>query len=287
MTILTEGNKSFYFTTTASLLESDRDIASTWASQHIVANDQIKWVLGKYVEADNANSNGQFWSLDDLRMNKTTILHSPMNMSHAHQHIVGTFVAADLLYPTDENAKFDNAYIEALGAFWKYYFPDELGKVESAYANGSLYLSMECIGESVTCGQCGETASYVGPMSDTYCQHIQDRSAYRQLNNPHFLGGALVLPPDRPGWKGAEVKEISALIQDNIEEAERVYAEVAKTNPDAGPESWEATMQELIMLAKSFNVEQRDEINLGRSAADIGRKIGQEALNTARLLRKL
>jgi hypothetical protein len=211
MTILSESKNSFLFTTQARIIESDIDTASEWASKYIVSNPALKWIVGKYVEADNANSNGQYWTLSDLRLNQPTIQHSPMNMSHKANHIVGTFVASELIYPTIEE---QNPYIETVGAFWKFYFPEELSIIEEAYKQGDLFLSMECISDSVTCVGpmgCGQTFDYAGPMSQTYCDHIKERAAFRQLNNPHFLAGALIAPPDRPGWKNASVNEMSIL----------------------------------------------------------------------------
>ena len=59
MTILTEGQESFYLTVPAAVLDTSRDMAS-WASKHVVENANYKWILARYVEADNANSNGQY-----------------------------------------------------------------------------------------------------------------------------------------------------------------------------------------------------------------------------------
>lgn len=377
MTVLTEGNNSFFLSSQAILIENDRDVASDWASKHITNNKSIKWVLGKYVEANNANSNGQYWQLNDLRMSQPTIQHSPMNIGHRPHNIVGTFVASEMIYPTGaplaasfddsldfendgswldaessaekysipdgvqkaaqrglelhkkfgrggtsvgmntarilsaggsigiekvkhisryfprhagdnlddkesngwiawllwggdagrtwstniverynkENAAYSqvNPYIEALGAFWKYYFPGELSQVEAAYSSGNLFLSMECVSSSVTCAGpngCGESFNYAGPMSDTYCEHIKERASYRQLDNPHFLAGALVLPPDRPGWKGAEVKEISKIMNDHAEEAERAYAALSADAPHLSAEQLELAVQVLITNSK-------------------------------------
>jgi hypothetical protein len=240
VTILTENNHSFFFSTQASLVDTDRDMASQWASAHIVSNPAIKWITGKYVEADNANSNGQYWSLEDLRLSQATILHSPMNISHRANNIVGTFVASEMMYPAQGEA---NPYIETLGAYWKYYFPDELQYIEDAFAEGSLYQSMECVAESVTCAGplgCGETFAYTGPMAQNYCEHIKERSSYRQLNNPHFLAGALIYPPDRPGWNQASVKDLSKYVSDETKDA--IIRSIASECPHLSAKNWEQMM---------------------------------------------
>jgi hypothetical protein len=235
MTILTENENTFTLTSQAILIEDSRDVASSWASKHITSNPAFKWVLGKYVEADNANSNGQYWTLKDLQLNGPTISHTPMNIGHQAQRIVGSFVASDLIYPEFANS---NPYIEALGVMWKYYFPESVRQVEAAFEQGSLFLSMECLGETVTCGGpdgCGETFPYQGPMSNSYCTHIQERASYRQLNNPIFVGGALVVPPFSPGWKGAEVTDVAQ------ERATAIYEDLKKQSPHLSEQSLEAT----------------------------------------------
>jgi hypothetical protein len=70
-----------------------------------------------------------------------------------------------------------------------------------------------------------------------------------QLNNPHFLAGALILPPTRPGWKNAAVNEISDLIDQNLETAESLYQSFKAEAPHLGAEEWESLM---IRVLKSY-----------------------------------
>jgi hypothetical protein len=242
--ILTENETSFFLSTPAVIVNDEIDVASEWAGKHIVSNKAIKWILAKYVEADNANNNGQFWTLSDLQAKQTTIKHSPMNIGHRGQDIVGTWTAAEMMYPIDaDSAVHQNPYIETLGAFWRYYFPEMLAQVEAAYDTGSLFVSMECRGDSITCGGpngCGETFTYKGPMDESYCEHVLNRESYRQINNPHFLAGALILPPDRPGWSNAAVKELSALTSDS--QKEEMLHSIASEVPHLDHSEWEKIM---------------------------------------------
>lgn len=277
MTVLVEGANSYYLGTQALLLDDDREIASSWASKHIVSNAAIKWVIGKYVEADNANYNGQYWSLADLQMKSPTILHSPMNMNHQQKKIVGAFVAAEMMYPRDDSADANpmaHPYIETLGAFWKYYFPDELAVVESAFRAGECFLSMECVSSSITCGGadgCGETFPYDGPRSPTYCAHLLGPTAVKQLNDPHFLAGALIIPPAQPGWGGAEVKELSKLITEQTESANRIDQEIATEMPDL---DWKKREQIVLQLLRNAAEERASKI-----PADIlGRRIARDSI---------
>jgi hypothetical protein len=247
MTVVTEGKNSIFFSTPVTILDLDRDQASAWASQHIINNRAIKWLVGSYVEADNANSNGQQWSLSDLRESQYSISHTPLNLAHKSRAIVGTLVASEMIYPDFSDA---NPYIETLGAFWKYYFPEELAMVETAYQVGALYQSMECIAESVTCAGesgCGQTFDYAGPMSEEYCEHILNRESGRQLNKPLFLASALIYPPDRPGWKQASVNDLSALsLLVSDEDKHEIVQSIASSSPELSPQEWELMMFRII-----------------------------------------
>jgi hypothetical protein len=278
MTVLVQGPKSYYFATQAVLLDDTRDVASSWASKHIVANEAIKWIVAKYVEADNANYNGQMWKLQDLQLKKPTIVHSPMNINHAAHHIVGTFPAAEMMYPTgvgDQAQQQLNPYVEVLGAIWQFYFPEEMAAVEAAFKEGSLYTSMECVSHSVTCAAsdgCGKTFDYKGPISESYCEHLQKPGGVRQLNDPHFLAGALIIPPARPGWGGASVDEISALIEANLAQAERLYDEISRQSPHLDSKAWENLMIDLLHRASLEDDEEKTPAEI------LGRRVARQLL---------
>jgi len=239
MTLLYRGENSYFLGASAELVDfADRDTASGWASKHIFPNDAIKWVIAKYVEADNPNSNRQCWSLEDLRMAQPTINYAPMNMLHKADKIVGAYVANEMIYPTvdDESDSADAAhpYIETVGAFWRYYFPEQLAAIESAYNEGTLYQSMECVAKTITFETPdGETAEfdYMGPFHESYGSWNEKADAVRHLNQPHFLGGALIIPPTLPGWKGAEVKDLSEFVRTHEDLASETFASIASEKP--------------------------------------------------------
>ncbi len=258
MTILIEGAKSFFLGAQASLVNpmdlasNDRELA--WAERAVKANDAYRWVLGRFVEADNPNRNKQFWALDHLRMGQPTIQYAPMNLLHRARDIVGVFVDTEMVYPTGSTAAetAEHPYIEALGAFYKFYFPDELKIVEAAHATGTLFFSMECIANSITCGGesgCGKEFDYAGPRSEDYCDHLNGGLSNKELNEPHFLGGALIFPPEKPGWPGAEVKDLSKLVEEHAGECERAYSMIAAEAPHLSQNQWEYVMGELVYLA--------------------------------------
>jgi hypothetical protein len=252
-TIVVEGKNSFFLADRAFLLGAEqRELA--WAEKHVRKNPALGWVLGKYVEADRENSNKQFWALGDLHLAQPTITYAPMNMAHRAREVVGAFVATEMMFPVDEEmATTVNPYVEALGVIWKYYFPEQYKAVETAHASGQLYFSMECVAQSITCAGeagCGAEFGYAGPHSDTYCAHLNQGESTKQLNKPHFLAGALVVPPDRPGWSGAEIRDLSVLVKEHQAEAELAYEGVKQNSPDLSPREWENVMAHIVAHAK-------------------------------------
>lgn len=236
MSVLVRGENSYFMGAQAFLLDTERELASDWASKHISQNPAIKWVLGRFVEANARNNNRQAWALEDLRIHQPTIDHAPMNMVHQARHIVGTYVATEMIYPTEESAAGDptNPYVEALGAFWRYYFQEEYAAVQKAHDEGSLFFSMECVAqtikfEDVASGKT-EEFPYRGPFDESYGDWNKS-DATRWLNKPHFLAGALIVPPVKPGWSNATIKSLSQYMDQHSELAEQVYSSVGTQAP--------------------------------------------------------
>jgi hypothetical protein len=251
MGIIVEGTNANLVVSPAAILEQDHDVA--WAERYVEKNPALAWVLAKYVEADRANNNTQMWTLGDLRQYRSSVNHGPLNMLHQPRNIVGTIVANELVYPKNEEAQAANAYVETLAAFWKYYRPEEYEKIKQHHDSGSLYISMECVAETLTCDGdlgCQETFEYAGAESDSYCSHIQERKSVRRMNKPHFLGGGLIFPPVRPGWSNADVTDLSQLVHNYHEQAEQIYEQVAEQSPHLEPKQWEAMMLRVLSLAR-------------------------------------
>lgn len=252
MTIVVEGENSYHITSLAQILPDDREVASEWARQHVQPNPAYKWILGKYAEADRANSNKQFWALDQLQMAQPTITHAPMNILHRERHIVGAFTATEMIYPaTNEAAALDHPYIEALAVFWKRFFPNELAIIEQAHNQGALFFSMECVAQSVKCSGdqgCGEEYEFKGPSDLSYCDHINKHLSVKELINPHFLAGGLIVPPAAPGWKGADagVMAASRLLKAHENELDTIYDALVAEASHLDPKAWEALMIEIL-----------------------------------------
>lgn len=267
-TIVVKGENSYFLGSRAYVLNEDREMANgTWASKHMTSNKAFKWILGRYVEADNANSNNQYWTAGDLQLKHPTVKYAPLNMLHQQKNIVGAYVASEMLYPTDEKADGtpQNPYVEALAAFWSYYFPNELAAVERAHEEGSLFYSMECVGDTVTFrdGANEETFPYRGLRDESYGAWNENAGAIRQLDNPHFLGGALIIPPVKPGWTNAEIKDISKYVSEHQEMSEMVYNGVKEQANHLSPVEIEAIT--LGLIAKGMDLGKEENSNTGVS----------------------
>lgn len=248
-----EGKRGIYLGAAATLIQDDREVATSWASEHIVSNPAHKWLLGRFVEADRANNNRQLFSLEGLQMSRPTITHAPMNINHQSRRVVGAFVATDLIYPTgdDEAAEALNPYIESLGVFWRHYFPEEYALVEHAHNEGHLYYSMECIPREIQCvgdGGCEATYEYAGRTSPSYCDHLNTGGSDKFLIDPHFTAGAVLVAGTKPGWSNADIHQ---LVSKHAEVAERVYDGVAEEMPHLDPLLWESLMQQLLVAANA------------------------------------
>jgi hypothetical protein len=253
---IVEGKKKIILAGTAALVEEDRELA--WTQPHIRRQPDLKWIVGNYVQADVANSNGHIFPLEDLQHSIESIPNKALNVVHVPHRVVGHFVAAEMIGPSVESADddaFQTPVVEALAAFYSYYFPELLPSMEMAHKEGQLFYSMESVPAQVTCkGKgsfegCGKTFDYDGRTSETYCDHLNEIAARKVLHKPHFTAGALIIPPIKPGWKRAEIKEISALLSEESDSAEQTYNEVAEMSPHLGPESWERIMTFLLRAA--------------------------------------
>lgn len=268
--VIVEGPRGFYVGVQAELIDDQKEMA--WAEDHIVLRPDFGWLVGRYVETDKANENGHIFGLEEIVARHHTIVNTPLNMLHRTSHVIGTFAATKLIVPDNamRAAAGDSAllkpHVEALAAFWRYAFPDDYQATKAAYEMGACWYSMECVPASLTCPVDNQTFPYRGVRSDTYCAHINQPRGHRRLNEPHFVGGAVIVPPIRPGWKRADISELAGIIEANLDEAERVYEQVAAASPWLDGPTVEGLMAQLLAGAygsvpavrhRSFSVPER------------------------------
>jgi hypothetical protein len=272
---------------TAAVIEPDAHLKA-WVERHVRQDPDIRWIVGNYVEATEPNNNGHIFPVDDLLTAQETLAGKPLNMMHREHYIVGAFAGAQLMHGTGGEylatdpgigaadfkltvdppvAAATNAnttvgsvsafqavkppYVEALAGMWHRRFPEEFFNIRRAHDDGTLFFSMEAIPEEVSCPSCAHRVRYAGIESDTYCEHMQGLTGSKQLHNPNFNGGAIIIPPLKPGWSRADITAISKLITDSVE-AEHVHAAVAEAAPHLDAQHWEAMMAQILVMTREF-----------------------------------
>lgn len=259
----------FYVVGQASLVGgSDDGIVKAWAERHVWRDPDLKWVIGNYIEADRQNSNGHYFPLPDIPAGIETLRGKALNMLHRERYVVGHYVGAQLL---DENGVEMSAEdvvervnnpedpstvqgvsrptVEAVAAFYWNRFPEEYEDIQRAHSMGSLYFSMEAIPKEVSCLTCDKRAPFVGLSSDTYCSHMNGPVGPKRIHEPRFLGGAIIIPPVKPGWSQAEIKTIARQMMEEDENSiEELYAGFQASSPHLDAETWEALMMQVVMM---------------------------------------
>lgn len=214
----------------------------------------VKWISGSYAQSGEPNQNKQFWTAGDLAMGEYSIRYAPLNIVHRVRQPVGFYLSTRKVFLEKDQAEESDFRIEALAGMWSHVFPFESSLVDQADEKGLLYFSMECRGETVTCSGdsgCGETFDYMA--KDDHCSHLKERSSIRHIGSPTFRGGALIIPPIRPGWQEAHATVFEdAVRQEAAKYAEETesYYEAAKMHSDVTPESWEYLMAAIVSTAK-------------------------------------
>lgn len=275
-TMIFDKGHSTYLINTARLVRKQEDVSSdlakTVAESAWTIDDSspfVQWIAGDFVEADNANSNTQYWTAGDLELAEYTIRYAPLNMVHKFRTPIGFFAATKNVKLDREEAglklvkpeeKAGSMKIQALSGLWTHIFPFEAAQAEAADEAGLLFYSMECRGTHLTCGTdesknligCGKTFDYM--QVDTHCEHLLERSSVRHIVNPTFRGGALIVPPVRPGWKNASASVLtSAVMQEAASYAEQ-NEEQFKVLNQAGAgltaSAWEQLMAQVVSSIK-------------------------------------
>lgn len=241
---LTEVNGHTLLTAPANVFTREREKA-------MHANKHFLWMQGRFVGAEKANRNGAFWKTEDLELGELTVRHGPLNWLHEARHVIGTIADTQLVTRQEAaDRDLDQPYIQAASAIWRWVYPDEAWVIEQASDANKLWYSMECISESVTCvgdGGCGATASYGDYLrvEGGTCKHMAERSATRHFKNPTFLGGAVIVPPVRPGWAEANAQ----VMRQAASLAEHAFEQAGK--PDVAAAEWEQLMASVLSYGQT------------------------------------
>jgi hypothetical protein len=152
-------------------------------------------VSGPLVRANQPNRNGALFLLEDLTFGLPSITGQPITVNHG-PYSVGWIEGATLESQPDLGD-----FVDMQARVWAHRFPDVWVDTEKAFASGQSFFSMECQPSKVGCMECGTVASNITEA----CDHIVQRSAPRRQINPTFIGAAIVLPPEKPGWPDARL----------------------------------------------------------------------------------
>lgn len=259
---LTEINGHLLLTGHAGVVHSmadypTRELAAAY--EKAAGNDKLLHLTGKFVEAGKPNVNGAYWDPADLDYGEHTPVHAPVNFLHRHRHIIGTFTDSRLIQPTAEAAAAGNGrpYLGVNAVVWQEFFPYESRMIEMAAGAKSLFWSMECQSRTVRCETAAD-GSFQGcgaeyPFQQVYfrpdsvCAHLRSRSSQRHFIQPRFNAGAVILPPVKPGWRGA-----TAEVRQQIEKlAEHHFAEAAAAG-DLDEATVVALMQQVVEFGNSL-----------------------------------
>lgn len=265
--IIVERDHSFFIASAAALVADDMEVA--WAEPLIRRDPHLRWMVGRYVEADRPNKNGHIFPLDDLRAKVLTIPDKPLNVLHDPRHIVGHYRASELIVPTSVSgaaAISVNPIVETLSVLYAWYAPEHVTKIEAAHKSGHLAQSMECVPDQLKCGTCDATHEYKGRAHPSYCACLQQPGSAKHLLGGVFSGGGVIYPPAKPAWASADITEFHAWMERTLEDpqAATVYDQVASEFPHLDKAEWEQIMLEVmaageaeIEVAKKYSQEQR------------------------------
>jgi hypothetical protein len=211
-------------------------------------NEQMLWLQGRFVGAEKANRNGAFWSTADLELGEATVRYGPLNWLHEAKHVIGTIADTRLVaHEQASDQPLAEPYIQAASVIWRWVYPDEASVVEMASDSGKLWYSMECISKNVECvgdGGCGRTVAYMDYITgEKACDHMKARSTTRRFADPTFLGGAVIMPPARPGWAEAD----ASVMRTAANLAEKAFDQAGQ--PDISASDWEQLMAEVVRFA--------------------------------------
>lgn len=254
-TLTLERNGRIYLTNVAHIMPQEKvadEVAS--GAWDVDGAGYIKWISGAFVRSDEPNSNKQYWTAGDLEMAEYTIRGAPLNLVHRVKQPVGFFRDTERVSLTSDGDQASQSFrIDALAGMWTHLFPFEAALVDAADEQNALFYSMECQGTHIVCSGdegCGKTFNYMKP--STHCEHLKDRASIRHIVNPTFRGGALIIPPVRPGWAEANATVYEPLILQEAagyaEEMGDLYEAANAQGADLTPQAWEHMMAAIVSL---------------------------------------
>lgn len=212
-----------------------REMAAEFKREEM--NPSFIWIAGRYVQANEQNRNGQYWTFDDIQKGERSIQYTPLNALHRYDRPVGVIVQTKIVQREAAGESRLLPEVQALSVMWGANFPELAALVRAAHASKKLWYSMECVAESRQCLTCEEIYPWAAA-SHEVCEHLgTNKSAPRRFINPTFLGGALIFPPESPGWADADISEVARKL---------THEYAARSEPSVTVEEWQKMMDLVI-----------------------------------------
>lgn len=186
--------------------------------KEMAPNENLMWLRGNYVEAENANRNGHVWTAGELSIKSLSPMFMPVTVMHDPRTAVG--LIADTALKVPERDDVPRARIETAMGLWQHRFPDVCQEVAHNYEQGSLMQSMECRSPFYTCVACGESFPKLldGSERKNWCAHMKESDGHgaRILGDVTFTGTGLIF--GSRGARGAYDEAHLDVFQDEVAE---------------------------------------------------------------------
>jgi len=181
-------------------------------------NENLAWLQGAYVEADNPNRNGHMWTAGELSIKQLTPMFMPVTVMHDPRTAVGLIADTRLMVPDKDEVP--RSRIETALALWAHRFPDVVEEADMNYKAGTLMQSMECRAPFYSCAECGQSFPKLpdGAERKNWCEHMKasDGQGARILGDVTFTGTGLIF--GTRGARGAYDEAHLDTFQDEVAE---------------------------------------------------------------------
>lgn len=238
---------------------ADQATLDDWDLSDVATAPDRSFIVGRYIHGGHPpNRNGHLFKTEELPEALRYLPFTALDMLHDARRIVGTHAATKMVYPsgtalTNPTARSDpygaTPYSVVLACMWSYLFPDDAKTMASAFEEGNAFLSHSTLPlAGVSCDTCGHTAPWAGYTSTTYCDHMQGTNP-KWMNQPLFLGGAVIVPPVKPGWHAAQITKVEAFMRENPQATHEAYTELAARATTDDPKIIEALTAQVLSHA--------------------------------------
>jgi hypothetical protein len=276
------------FTPQASEIE---EYAFSQAVKKNAPNENLVWLKGQYVEADNPNANGAMWSAQELSIKSLTPMLMPVTVMHDPRTAVGTI--ADVKMLTPERDKVKRARIDTVLALWGHRFPEAVDEALANAEAGTLMQSMECFSPWYACSECSQVFHKLphGAEQAMWCSHLkasrpsggspdfmplgtrdQDANASRILGDVTFTGTGLIF-----GSRGARGAYSEAYLENFGDELAMFHQSVHHNTASAEPTPRRTAGMSLVQIEDSELANLRKERDDAKTEATAAKQAQQEA----------